>query len=270
MIKTLANILFPKKCIFCGSVLPVGAPICICEECAPHIPYYAGDYLFNSAGHSDNYLSSSASHSGNYLSSSANRSGDYRSNSAGHSGGKVCDRILCALKYDGAVRKTLSRYKFYGRGEYGLTLAALLCERVVGTEAERVDEYDLVTCVPLTHKRMRERGYNQAAILAYYTAQSLSLAFAGDLLSRDEGALRQSTLQRSERYKNAQTTFHINEQTAHALASTNAPLHTAPLSGMHILLVDDIATSMSTLNACAAVLKAAGAHEVIGAVLASA
>jgi len=219
------------KCVFCGRALPVGAPVGICDICAPQIPYYTGEYLFESG-----------------------RAG----------GAEMCDRIICALNYTGFVRRAVSGFKFRGRRDFGMTLAAVLCERLRHCESQRSNPgpappYDLAACVPLSGARLRERGYNQAAVLAKYTARYLDIPFEAGLLIRDSSALRQSELRRAERLKNVRTAFRVDPATALA----------ASVAGAHILLIDDVATSMATINACAAVLKANGVSAVTGAVLAS-
>ena len=266
--------LFPKNCIFCGCSLSVGEQIDICGACSPNIPYFAGKYLFECGG----------AYSVNY-----------------------CDRIVCALKYTDFVRAAVSGYKFHDRREYGPALAALLCERIERAEGATGGKtgggamgggasgmprpttlrdgvrhsFDFVACVPLSRKRLHERGYNQASILAQYTARYFGLPYDAKLLSREGDTLRQSALRRAERYANVQSAFRVNMEKALKLrtqAQTQAPAaSTAPvtggradaaLSGARIILIDDIATSMSTIHACAAALKSQGAATVLGAVLA--
>jgi len=237
-LSSLVYFLFPKKCVFCGAVLDADAPINICDKCAGDIPFYAGKYLFESG----------------------NR---------GAHGRKLCDRAVCALNYTGHVKRAIARYKFYERKEYGITFAALLCEKLLRVEKGR--KYDFAVCVPLSRKRMRERGYNQAAVIARHAAEFFGCPFYDDLLARDEHALRQSTLKRGERYKNVQSAFWVDETAARKLplADNSPPSCNLPIAGARILLIDDVATSLSTLNACAAALKAAGAAEVVGAVVAA-
>ena len=335
----LLSYIFPKKCIFCMRVLPAAAPICICGGCASQLPYYKGEYLFEDkrGGGGGNGGSGGGNGSGgSWRGASSNGSfvdvGSF--GSLGSVGKNYCDRIICVLKYTGNVRKTISGLKFHGHREYGMTLAALLCDRLTNIEwaagqfssgeagrvsekhlkgkkntYNKINEYvNLVTCVPLSHGRLRERGYNQAAILAKYTALYLNIPFEGGLLARDEQTLRQSSLKRSERRANVNNTFRVDIKKANKvnsrihdgdarglaqpgvgwdLAQPGGKLRMGqpgsvrgfiqqddiqnelPLLGAHILLVDDIATSMSTINACAALLKAAGADEVVGAVLAA-
>ena len=239
----LLHFIFPKKCVFCGQALSAGEPIDICGDCSGKIPYFNGSYLFESG-----------------------KTGS----------GNTCNRIICALTYTDFVRKTISGYKFYDHREYGLTLAALLCERILRAEGISAvgQSFDFITCVPLSRSRLRERGYNQAAILANYAARHLGLPFFGGLLAREEHTLRQSALRRDERRANVQSAFWIDAKKTRKFLSImqndeNKTDNILLLQGMRIILIDDIATSMATINACAATLKARGASVVVGAVLAA-
>ena len=282
MSPSLLSYIFPKKCIFCANTLSAAVPICVCDICAAKLPYYKGEYLFESGGSGGDGERGDESSGGG---SGDERGGDERSGGGGIAR-NYCDRIVCALKYTGIVRKAVSGFKFQGRREYGLTLAALLCERLINVETfNKINEsFDIVTCVPLSRGRLRERGYNQAAVLANYTARCFNLFYASGLLARNEQTLRQSSLKRGERRANVQSAFIVNIKKAHEAKTrleagnrryecvdppagdeTNNP----PLNGMRILLIDDIATSMSTINACAASLKSEGAAQVVGAVLAA-
>jgi predicted amidophosphoribosyltransferase len=148
-----------------------------------------------------------------------------------------------------------------------------LCEKLE-TVAD-INEFDIIACVPLSRERQRERGYNQAAVLAKYTARCFELPFDSKLLVRDENALRQSTLRREERRANVQSAFRVNDKIIEKVqkdvraAGYAKDITKLLFTGLRVILIDDVATSMSTLNACAAALKSAGAAEVLGAVLAA-
>ena len=285
------NYIFPKKCVFCNSVLYMGASICICGDCAGRLPYYTGDYLFVGAGAEAG--AGMGIGMGTGIGSVTGSQAAAVASGAGH-----CDRIICVLKYTGVVRSAISAYKFYGRRDYGRTFAALLCERiervagaVASSTGAGVGRFDFVTCVPLSRRRLHERGYNQAAILAKYSAAHLGLAFTDALLIRNEHALRQGALNRQERRVNAETAFGVDLENSQGGFMTGKfiPYKLIPgrrlipgrimpgrhrpgeivLDGARVLLIDDIATSMSTINACAATLKAHGAADVTGAVLAA-
>lgn len=76
------------------------------------------------------------------------------------------------LNYEGNVRESLLRYKFGGATGYAKVYGRLVAGTV---RAELAGEYDLVTWVPLSRRRLRERGYDQARLLAKETAKELGL-----------------------------------------------------------------------------------------------
>jgi ComF family protein len=100
----------------------------------------------------------------------------------------------------------------------------------------------VVAPVPTTQKRLRERGYNQAAMIADAYARATGDVRA-DLLRRDVGARTQTTLQPAARAANVAGAF--------------GPA--ADVSGAHVILVDDVLTTGATAAECATVLSAAGA-----------
>ena len=108
--------------------------------------------------------------------------------------------------------------------------------------------------VPLHQKRIRERGYNQSSLLAMELGKFINLPVVGDCLIRQRHAppqVRTSTL--DERRGNVADAFACRDRR---------------LCDKQVLLIDDVSTSGSTLDACAVVLKAAGAISVWGLVLA--
>ena len=112
---------------------------------------------------------------------------------------------------------------------------------------------DIVIPMPLHASRQRERGYNQAEALARAFANLQGLRLRSDLLERTRATEAQTRLSREERRRNVAGAF--------ALTS---PAAAATISGKHILLVDDVTTTGSTLDAAAEPLRAAGAASVWG------
>lgn len=76
------------------------------------------------------------------------------------------------LNYEGNVRESLLRYKFGGATGYAKVYGRLVAETV---RTELPGAYDIVTWVPLSRKRLRERGYDQARLLAKATAKALGM-----------------------------------------------------------------------------------------------
>ena len=77
--------------------------------------------------------------------------------------GEFFDKCVSPLRYENFVRDSIHRYKFKGRQGYARTYGALVAQCVSDHLAGR---YDLITWVPLSRKRRRERGYDQAFLLA--------------------------------------------------------------------------------------------------------
>ncbi len=106
---------------------------------------------------------------------------------------------------------------------------------------------DLVIPVPLGQKRRSERGYNQVNLIARPLAMAMGLAYATDALERSQETRSQVGLTRAERQQNVRNAFRARPRR---------------VDGRMVLLVDDVATTGSTLSSCAEALCAAGARDV--------
>ena len=109
---------------------------------------------------------------------------------------------------------------------------------------------DLVVPVPLHPERRRERGYNQAELIARPLAKRLNLRLDPRLLVRTKPRPPQLVLSRSEHWKSVRGAYATREG--------------GKVDNLRILLVDDVLTTGATLDACARVLKKAGAAAVLG------
>jgi ComF family protein len=114
---------------------------------------------------------------------------------------------------------------------------------------------DVVVPVTLHTARFRERGYNQSELLATQVAEFLELPANTKILQRTRNTKSQVRLRADERYQNV----------ANAFACRNNKL-----SGHTVLLIDDVCTTGSTLDACANALKQSGVASVWGLTLAKA
>lgn len=159
---------------------------------------------------------------------------------------------VAPLRYDGAVRESLLRFKFHGgRGNaegYGAVLAQAVAEQCGGA-------FDLVTYVPVSDRRARERGYDQAFLLAKETCRTWDTEPV-TLLKKKRDNPAQSSLTSAE------------ERRANVLGVYEAK-NVESIKNAHILLIDDILTTGATLRECVRVLKEAGAQSVLCATLAA-
>ncbi|EYC52588.1 phosphoribosyltransferase [Hylemonella gracilis str. Niagara R] len=172
--------------------------------------------------------------------------------SGGDAGGQgALDRCHAAVDYVWPWNDLISRYKFGPEPGCAPALAALM--RATPGAAEALDEADALLPLPLTQARLRERGFNQALLLARELAPRKIRA---NCLLRLRHAPDQHHLPRAERLHNVQGAFGI------------APGKRHLIEGQRLLLIDDVMTTGATLNAAAAVLREAGAVEVSALVLA--
>ncbi|MFW6079403.1 MAG: ComF family protein [Gemmatimonadota bacterium] len=118
-----------------------------------------------------------------------------------------------------------------------------------GQPADALDAARIVVPVPTTAVRLRERGYNQAALLAEAYARRTGRTMR-PLLQRISGASSQTTLQAAARGANVAGAFRVVPGAAHRIA------------GAALLLVDDVLTTGATAGECARTLVAAGARSV--------
>ncbi len=148
--------------------------------------------------------------------------------------------------YEGALRLVLHALKYSGRRRAATRLAALLLEdeavrQLVGTS-------DLLVPVPLHPRRLRERGFNQSALLAQALARPLGRPCRADALVRRRDTAPQAGLSAAERRRNVRQAFAVRR--------------TAAVAGRIVTLVDDVITTGATAQACARALSGSGAAEV--------
>lgn len=162
---------------------------------------------------------------------------------------------LCAapLRYQDRVRDSIHRYKFKGRQGYARTYGALVAQCVSDHLAGR---YDLITWVPLSRKRRRERGYDQAFLLASASALALG-GVAAETLRKARHTEAQSGLE-------GEAARRANVLGAYEIVDPKL------VAGKRILLIDDVITTGATVSECARILRTFGAADVICAALARA
>lgn len=164
-----------------------------------------------------------------------------------------CACCLAPLWYRDGAREGVHRYKFqHGRG-YSRLFGMLMAQCLARDWAEPVD---LVTWAPLSPKRLRARGYDQAELLARRVAEMTGLPAVPTLEKR--------------RYTKAQSRLGTERSRRANVAGAYACLPGVELAGKRVVLVDDVATSGATLAQCAACLRAAGTSCVVALTLARA
>lgn len=162
--------------------------------------------------------------------------------------GRAFARCVCAGWYRGALKESMTRFKFQGCHRYALAYGPILAQAI---RTYLPGSYDVITWTPVSAARRRERGYDQAQLLAQATAEALGKR-AVPLLRKQKDTKAQSSLTDGRLRK-----------------SNVAGVYTVPrpedVAGQKILVIDDILTTGSTLEEAAQTLRRAGAAQVVAA-----
>jgi len=165
--------------------------------------------------------------------------------------GSSLDRLYGSFLYETPVGSAVRAFKFDDVRALGGVLAGMF-----NAESMKRSEADLILPVPMHKSRLRSRGYNQSEILGRKLSNRLGIEFFSDVLVRGQNTVPQSEQPTAVARKTAiQGAFSVDSQYEDLVV------------GKRVLLVDDVFTTGSTIQATATVLKAAGASWVGAAVL---
>lgn len=205
------EVMFPKKCMLCGKYIDYKNKYFICSECyTKHISHTPNLYQRHTYGI-----------------------------------GSI-DSVYYAMKYTGKPRKSLHKFKFDGKSFYGDTFGRILYEACKGEDF--MNDITIVTCVPSSKKHLRNRGYNQADIIAKAFCKYADLNYANDILIKVKDIPPMNKLTKGQRFKLIKNAFAYNDK--HILFDA------------HVLLIDDVYTTGATSGECARVLKRKGVEKV--------
>lgn len=178
-----------------------------------------------------------------------------------HSPGHACracrqepplfDQALSTGYFEGPLREAIHQFKYRPCRSLGRPLGQWMTEHV-----RLVSGIDIVMPVPLHVKRLKQRGFNQALLLAHRMSETYHLPLSSDNLYRTRPTRPQVELSGLERIKNVAGAFALRRAEA--------------LAGKKIMVIDDVFTTGATMNECASVLKSAGAAQVTALTLARA
>ena len=224
----IADLIFPPLCITCGAILEEHAPFPFCPPCAEGIHFIRSPLCprcgipFPAAEGEDHLC-------GECL---------------------ATERPYAVARAVGLYEKTLLKaihlFKYRGRIGIGEVLGRIMAD-FAGRQWD-MTVFSLIIPVPLHRKRLRERGFNQAVILARAIAKRFSLPLNFMTLRRELFTAPQVGLGREERSANVRKAFAVRKP--------------EKIAGRRILLVDDVTTTGSTLTECASVLMQAKAEAV--------
>ncbi len=163
------------------------------------------------------------------------------------------DSFAAVWYYEGNVRRSLLRYKFYGARSYARSYGRLLAMTV---EKEYPDGFDMLTWIPVSSLRRLRRGYDQVELLAKAVGKELGM--------------EPVPLIKKVRHNRPQSGIHGSAQRRANVLGAYRELSREQIAGKRILLLDDILTTGATAGEAARVLLTAGAKEVHCAAIAAA
>lgn len=159
------------------------------------------------------------------------------------------DRIISVFENDGSVKSSFYNFKFNSQLLTGEYFAEKMAELIIKKYNDVA--FDFVTFVPTHIATVRERGYDQTALIAKKIAKRLNIQYK-KLLHQPKATVKQHESKSiRDRYDNVKNKYKISKS--------------ANLQGKTILLIDDIKTTGATLSECARQLKLAGAKKVFTA-----
>jgi len=218
------NLFFPAKCGFCGSI--TGNCNYICNSCKNR--QYNEDREHCILCGKKIYLTE------NICNECRERRVYY-------------EKLIYYDEYKDVLKDKIISYKFNDNSYLYHFFVELLLPKLIN------EEFDLITAVPISKKRMKERGYNQSELIAKKLAKLMEVPYF-KLLSKNHETKRQSELSKVERMINVRNSFDFNSK--------------INIKDKKILLIDDVFTTGSTMNECSRVLKMWGSMSIKVAVIA--
>lgn len=165
---------------------------------------------------------------------------------------KNYEKLLYIFQYESLVRKLILRYKFSNQAYLNHFFANMIIKNE--ENCKLLQEYDLLIPVPMHHRKMQKRGYNQTELVANELSKILKIPTKSDILIKVVNTVTQSKLGGKARQSNIQHAFFVPKD--------------GEVEGKKIILLDDIYTTGATSQECSRVLKEAGAEEILILVLA--
>jgi competence protein ComFC len=227
--RKLLNLLFPIECSGCGK-----EDVWLCHDCLLKLPLGRNTECFF-CGKINSQGSTCPACAANYA---------------------LDGVFVCANYNDHVIGELIKKLKYSFARELGEVMAEIAERLLKKLSAEsrlgkiKLDKF-IVTPIPLHQQRYNWRGFNQSELIARDLSRRLGLAYQ-DTLIRIKNKTPQAKLDGAERRQNIIGCFSTKEN----------------LAGKKIILLDDVATTGSTLNEAAGVLKSAGAAKVWGLVIA--
>ena len=238
-LNAVLDLLIPRKCVVCGKVL-VGAEKHLCRECLDDIPHtYFWLRKFNPMADKFNAL----------IQEELEKliAHPYHENYA-------YATALFFYRTDSDYRNIPRQLKYHSNIPAGEFFGRQLGHRI--TQAEHLSDVDAVIPIPLHWTRKWSRGYNQAEVIAREVATVLGVDLRTDILERCRRTRTQTKLSVEGKVANVKGAFQVRASIVQSLGSGTKKADTpAILNLKHLLIIDDIFTTGSTMFACYSALR---------------
>jgi len=224
--KTALDAIFPPGCISCAE--PIDTPGNLCANCWPEMTYISAPFC-DKCGFPFEFDAGDGFVCATCLKQPP-----------------VFARARAVFKYDDASRDMILGYKHSDQTNRAPTFANWMSR----AGADLINDCDIICPVPLHHKRLIKRRFNQSALLVREIADLVDKPAIPDLLTRKRPTRSQGGLSAKARLRNVRGVFEVT-------AARKAQLH-----GARVLLIDDVLTTGATVNACSKCLLEGGAIKV--------
>ena len=210
-LKNMLFFIFPRKCEMCETI----SESYICDKCKRKIEK------------TNLYL---------------NKIDDYSKDDT-----KYFDEHAYIFEYNSIIREKIIQYKFKNRAYLGKLFSEFFVknEKMCGF----FEKYDIIIPVPMTDKKIKERGYNQTEVIAKIISKNIpNITIQKRVLIKYKDNKVQSKLNKEQRRQNVQNVYKLNNEEI--------------IKDKNILILDDIYTTGATCNECARVLKQANPNKI--------
>ena len=218
--------LYPNniKCLCCGKDLPQKQDTEICAKCLTKFIFIPENSCCKKCG------------------SLITGSGDYCFNCMDNK--RAFDTARSVVVYKGLAQRLIHSFKFGSKPYIKNTLGNLMANKLLKLDWN----IDIILSVPVSKKRLKQRGYNQAELLAEVISKNLNIQIFYDVLQKVKETPDQVGLNFTDRQNNLKGSIKVDKPEA--------------VLGKTVLLVDDVITTGATCSICAKALKDAGAKDV--------
>ena len=224
----VSDVIFPPQCLGCAEILHPQNGKIFCPACKEKIKFITGDIcpvcgtIFPDSP-AKNHLCGNCLENKTYFS---------------------CARAV--VSYETIILHAIHQFKYGNNISVGALLASFMAD--FSFQDVNFTDYSLIVPVPLHIKRLRDRGFNQALILARAIAKKRQIPVNFSMLKRHKFTLTQTGLNKTERKQNIKGAFEVSDKKI--------------IAGKNVILVDDVCTTGATINECAKTLLKAGAQKV--------